>query len=359
MGNSTGSKKSSLKSNTIKGVVASAVAAVIVSLGFVIGSGSGEVCYTELDSTRTNIEIVTPPEGMDSNNYSIFYNNSRLGSSFYRSESSGTQNCGVSVLSGLLDKKSNFVVRFYDGDKEVGNQRLDKFKEVKVADAAVIDNGIDLRMQMLGLRNFKIYSVNKGTDRSNDQMSCMIYPKPIPSDYTNEWITSNLLWLDQWQTYNSLIDTEFSYSESRFPELADQLYLYSNFVHPCLVIDIPDVKELTSKGVGVIFDMIPDNTVRAGNDIYDLNGSFYSADKIIESRQKSGSSDLVIWYKINGKWFDLLDSSYNDSSYFDDDSNAISESELSKWETKVNESGELYYNIFDGVRVVNEIEILK
>lgn len=351
------------KSNLKKAVIATLTTVAVA--GLIVGVGDGEITLTQVDESRTIIEVVTPPKGMDSNNYEIYYKDTKFGSAFYRTESTCRSSCGVTVLTSLLDNKSNFTVKFYNGSVEVGSQKLSKFKDVRVASAAVLLNNLDLRLRMKSLTNFQIYSTNavksESSNVSDTDMTIMIFPAAQSSPTTSEFIENNLLWLDQWNIDNKKVNCSFSYSEQRFnPKNLKQLFLYSNQINPTLVADIPDVNSLVSGGVGVLFDQIPNNTVRAGNDIYDLNGAFYTADNIIASRMASGQSDLKIWYKINDKWFDLLNSKYKDSSYFDSESNAISDSDVNAWKSEVlKKTGGLYYNQFDKVSIVDEIEILK
>lgn len=337
-----------------KVTIASAIVALVTAVGLIVGIGNGSVHYTEIDSTRTRIEIEYPPEGMDSTHYEIWYMDSKLGSSFF---GTGSPSTGVNVLSGLLDNKDNFNVKFYDSSDLVGIKRLSELDEASPmlsANAMVLNSGLDFRMQMIELDRFRIYSTN--TTNSGD-MTLIICDEAMSSSIDGTYANEHFIWLDQIDT-SVKINKQFGYLESRFPDGFDTMYLYTNMIQPEMIINLPSVYELASSGVGTLFDMIPDNSIRAGNDIYDLNGSNYTADKILDSRQKADGK-LVIWYKINGYWFDLLDEDYKDSDYFVK-ANAVPQSEVDKWEsTVISKKGELYYNIFDGIPVAAEIDIIK
>lgn len=352
-GGQSSSKKRVSKKNKV--TIASTIVALVAAVGLIVGIGNGSVHYTDIDSTRTTIEIEYPPEGMDSTHYEVWYIDSKLGSSFF---GAGSPSTGVTVLSGLLDNKDNFNIKFYDGSDVVGIKRLSELDEASSmlsVNAMVLNSGLDFRMQMLELDRFRLYSTNT-TDVGD--MTLLITDEAMPSDIDSAFANNHFIWIDQMDT-STKINKQFGIIESRFPDGFDTMYLYSNMIQPEMIVDLPSVYELSSQGIGTLFDMIPDNTIRAGNDIYDLNSSYYTANKILDSRQKSGDGKLVIWYKINGYWFDLLDEDYKGSDYFVK-ANAVPQSEVDKWESTIlSKKGELYYNIFDGIAVASEIDIIK
>lgn len=73
---------------------------------------------------------------------------------------------------------------------------------------------------------------------------------------------------------------------------------------------------------------VADNAIRIGNDVYDIGCPDYTPDKISMSIEQGGN---VIYYKIGGLWFDMLDPNATSSAYFTAD-NAVPETEWDAWE---------------------------
>ena len=73
---------------------------------------------------------------------------------------------------------------------------------------------------------------------------------------------------------------------------------------------------------------VADNAIRIGNDVYDIGCPDYTPDKISTSIERGGN---VIYYKIGGLWFDMLDPNATSSAYFTAD-NAVPEAEWDAWE---------------------------
>lgn len=73
---------------------------------------------------------------------------------------------------------------------------------------------------------------------------------------------------------------------------------------------------------------VADNAIRVGNDAYDIGCNGYTPNNISKSIERGGNK---IYYKIGGKWFDMLNPKATSTAYFTDE-NAVPESEWDLWE---------------------------
>lgn len=75
---------------------------------------------------------------------------------------------------------------------------------------------------------------------------------------------------------------------------------------------------------------VPDGAIKVGNDVYySLNCASYTPDNVSASIERGGNS---VYYKIDGKWFDMLDPKATDGSYFNGSENAVADEVWDAWE---------------------------
>lgn len=72
---------------------------------------------------------------------------------------------------------------------------------------------------------------------------------------------------------------------------------------------------------------IPDNSIRVGNDVYNMVGADYTPTNIAKSLSVGGNK---LYYKIGGKWFNLLNPVIKSSADFKD-GNQITDEEWYAW----------------------------
>ena len=118
------------------------------------------------------------------------------------------------------------------------------------------------------------------------------------------------------------------------------------------IAKIPQVVDLESGNIAIILDLVPDNSLKVNNDVYTLDSANYTRSNILDSR-KRGDGKVSSEYKINGKWYNLLDPNYKSSNYFNDE-NAISENVIKSWVPKIDR---YYQGLFDYIKFTDEIEI--
>lgn len=86
-------------------------------------------------------------------------------------------------------------------------------------------------------------------------------------------------------------------------------------------------------------NIIANNSVIYGRDAYLVTGAFYNADNIATSIKEGGNR---IYYKLGGKWYDLLDPAALDNSFLVSE-NAISDSKVEECKPRY------YYNMTDKI----------
>lgn len=88
-------------------------------------------------------------------------------------------------------------------------------------------------------------------------------------------------------------------------------------------------------------DIIDNNSVIYGRDAYLVTGAFYNADNISISIKDGGNR---IYYKLGGKWYDLLDPNALDNSFLVS-KNAISDSKVEECKPRY------YYNMSEKINL--------
>ena len=73
---------------------------------------------------------------------------------------------------------------------------------------------------------------------------------------------------------------------------------------------------------------VDDNSLRVGIDVYDLGAESYTYDNVLDSLRKGGSK---YYFKIDGRWYDLLRSDIRGLSDLQDQTKAASPAEVRKW----------------------------
>lgn len=335
------------KLNKIQKVGISTVAVLgLMTTLMVTGIGNGKVKINELDEFRSSIVCEVPPEGIDSDNYEIYYKESEMGRSIIGDSG------GVCVLTGLLDSKSDFIVKFYENEKYVGEQSLDKFEISENNVKAAGKGNLDIHLEMKSHRDYRLYSndnLDEGLDFTYVVFNQLLDVKEITGN--PELINKHCIMIDQIPWKNK-VDQNFSIMESRFPEIPKHLYINSDYFNKPKLAKIPQVVDLENGDIALILDLVPDNSIKVNNDVYTLDSVNYTRDNILASR-KRGDKKVSFEYKINGKWYNLLDPKYKNSKYFNDE-NAIDKDTLETWVPKMDR---YYQGLFDYIGFTDKIEL--
>ena len=73
---------------------------------------------------------------------------------------------------------------------------------------------------------------------------------------------------------------------------------------------------------------IPDNYIRIGNDVYSMNSPALTNSAILDSLRDGGNH---VYYKVNGRWYNVLADQATSSAFFTNTNNAENEGSVNNW----------------------------
>ncbi|MDY3030808.1 MAG: hypothetical protein SOS24_03480 [Clostridia bacterium] len=136
---------------------------------------------------------------------------------------------------------------------------------------------------------------------------------------TSQNISDHIMYLDQQALGNNGVFYYRFQIDEKFSESPYELKVQGGTT----LTQSGTLREIPSK----IYN-VADNAIRIGNDVYDIGCPKYTPDNISNSIAEGGN---VIYYKIGGKWYDMLNENATSTAYFTA-ANAISEDEWDTWE---------------------------
>lgn len=139
-----------------------------------------------------------------------------------------------------------------------------------------------------------------------------------PSKLTSGDVSDNVMYINQENLGNNGV---FYYRYQ-----IDEKFSESDYI-----LNINGGELLTLEGelpiIPLQIDMVANNAIRVGNDIYDLGHGDYTPENVASSITRGGN---VVYYKIGDNWYNMLSEDATGPEYFTEE-NAIPDEEVDKW----------------------------